>query len=167
MSRLTDFGVAKAAARATVTKQGSVKGKLGYLAPEQLRAVPSIGGVDMFAAGAVLWEGLRAGGRSAEHGRGHDRQDPHRADLSPVEFRADVPTELDAIVLRALARDPDERFDGRRAGAGARGGRPRSLWDGGRGVGRDGGRARARRATQRRCGGAGNRCHGGLGCRRD
>jgi serine/threonine-protein kinase len=111
MSRLTDFGVAKAEARATVTKEGSVKGKLGYLAPEQLKGRPLDRRVDLFAAGVVVWEALV--GRRLFRGA-TDADTVGQVLAAPIHppstLRSDVPASLDAVVMKALVREPDDRF---------------------------------------------------------
>jgi serine/threonine-protein kinase len=111
MTRLTDFGVAKAEARATVTKEGAVKGKLGYLAPEQLKGRAVDRRVDLFAAGVVLWEAL-VGERLF---RGTTDADTVGQVLTapihpPSTLRAAVPPALDAVVMKALEREPDHRY---------------------------------------------------------
>ncbi|NUO50009.1 MAG: serine/threonine protein kinase, partial [Polyangiaceae bacterium] len=58
VSRVVDFGIAKAATRAQTTQEGQIKGKLGYMAPEQLRAQPVDRRTDVFAAAIVLAEML-------------------------------------------------------------------------------------------------------------
>ncbi len=110
-ARLSDFGVAKAAERAAVTRDGSVKGKLGYIAPEQLRGAPIDRRVDIFTAGVVLWEGL-AGQRAFRGASSSDTINKILTApiLAPSTFRAEVPPELDRIVLKAMTRDLDERF---------------------------------------------------------
>src|SRR5262249_30992139 len=55
-ARMLDFGVAKASSRSQVTRDGQVKGKLGYMAPEQIRGRPVDRRADVFASSVVLWE---------------------------------------------------------------------------------------------------------------
>ncbi|RYE90996.1 MAG: serine/threonine protein kinase, partial [Myxococcales bacterium] len=62
LTRVLDFGVAKAASRTTVTARGAARGKLTYMAPEQARSLVVDRRADLFAAGIVLWEAL-AGAR--------------------------------------------------------------------------------------------------------
>src|SRR5690606_27377321 len=93
------------------TREGSVKGKLGYLAPEQLRGTPIDRRVDIFAAGVVLWEAL-TGSRAF---RGTTDADTVAMVLTapilpPSTLRPEIPATLDEVVLRALARDRDKRF---------------------------------------------------------
>ncbi len=109
--RVVDFGVARAAGRLHTTQQGQIKGKLAYMAPEQLTMAKMDRRVDVFAAAAVLWEGL-AGQRLF----GGDNPGATVANVldkeivAPSSFNPDVPAEVDAIVLRGLARHPDLRF---------------------------------------------------------
>ena len=58
VTRITDFGIAKAEARLTVTREGQVKGKMSYMAPEQLSSTNVNRRADVYAAGVVLWEAL-------------------------------------------------------------------------------------------------------------
>ena len=110
-SRVLDFGVAKAAARVTSTRDGQMKGKVAYMAPEQLRGKGVDRRTDVFAAGIVLWETLT--GR-----RLFDGDDPGeimakllQAEIpTPSSVEASVPAHLDPIVMQALARDPEARF---------------------------------------------------------
>ena len=110
-SRLIDFGVAKAEHRLTETRSGSVKGKSGYMSPEQARGQPIDRRADLFSAGIVLWEAL-CGARLF---RGEtDFETFHRiveGPIPPPSSRApSVTPRLDAVVLKALARDPAARF---------------------------------------------------------
>jgi serine/threonine-protein kinase len=109
-SRLIDFGIAKAARRLTVTSGGVLKGKFGYMSPEQLKQLRVDRRADVFAAGVVLFEALT--------GKKPFPQDDEDALLAlllgdvedPSALSPDVPPKLDAVVQYALARDRDERF---------------------------------------------------------
>jgi serine/threonine protein kinase len=109
--RVLDFGVAKAVGRSQVTREGQVKGKMAYIAPEQLRGDGTDRRTDVYAAGVVLWE-LLTGGRLF---RGENdvevfgRVLAGRAD-PPSTLAAGIPPALDAIVLRAISKDPELRF---------------------------------------------------------
>jgi serine/threonine-protein kinase len=111
ISRITDFGIAYAASVAVSLPQRHVVGKLSYMAPEQLTGGPATRCIDVFGAGAVLWEALT--GRSLFR-RGDDSATAHAVvndDIpAPSSLVPLVPEALDAIVLKALARDPAERF---------------------------------------------------------
>jgi serine/threonine-protein kinase len=106
--RVADFGVAKAMWRQQHTEEGSVKGKLGYLAPEQL------GGrcdhrSDVFAVGAVLWELLT--GTRMRTGDGVEMLVGILSGIVPAPSSVVAEAAaLDAVVLRALERCPEERF---------------------------------------------------------
>jgi hypothetical protein len=111
VSKVGDFGVARADDRLTRTATGALAGTLSYMSPEQLSHQPLTPASDQFALGIVLWEllagrrlfqrdGLAATVEQILHGR---VQPPSRA-------RPDVPPALDAIALRMLERDPARRF---------------------------------------------------------
>jgi eukaryotic-like serine/threonine-protein kinase len=110
-SRLIDFGIAKASSRLTPTTSGMLKGKFGYMAPEQIRQQALDRRVDVFAAGVVLHEALTstrlfAAGDEADALLGVlVREVPDPSSRVPG-----LPSEMDAVVHRALARDRDERF---------------------------------------------------------
>jgi eukaryotic-like serine/threonine-protein kinase len=111
VARVVDFGVAKAAGRLHTTEQGQIKGKLAYMAPEQLTLAKLDRRVDVFAAAAVLWEGL-AGRRLF----GADNPGATVANVldkeiePPSAHNHGVPAAVDAVVLRGLSRHPDLRF---------------------------------------------------------
>ncbi|RMG16138.1 MAG: hypothetical protein D6729_11375 [Deltaproteobacteria bacterium] len=109
--KITDFGIAKAAQRSSVTAEGIIKGKSGYMSPEQAAGRTVDARTDVFALGIVLWELLT--GRALFTGA-TDIEILHavqsRAVPPPSSIHPDVPAELDAVVLRALERDPAARF---------------------------------------------------------
>jgi serine/threonine protein kinase len=111
VARVLDFGIAKAAGKLRTTPSGEVKGKLAYMAPEQFRGGSVDRRVDVYGAATVLWEVLV--GRPLFEGQNESAvvyrvlNDEHTA---PSAERADVPAELDAIVLKGLARDSTQRF---------------------------------------------------------
>jgi serine/threonine-protein kinase len=110
VARLADFGVAKAVGRLQTTRDGRIKGKCSYMAPEQLRGAPLDARTDVYAAAVVLWEALT--GR-----RLFDANEPELVLLQilerpippPSSVAPDVPRSMDEIVLRGLARDPNRR----------------------------------------------------------
>jgi serine/threonine-protein kinase len=121
-ARVLDFGVAKAAVRSHATKEGEIKGKLAYMAPEQLKGQPIDRRVDLFAAGVVLWECLTGQRlfRGDDLGQTVERV-LHTRIPAPSTLNATVSSELDAVVLRALERDPARRFQTAREQASALG----------------------------------------------
>lgn len=109
--KVTDFGIAKASARATHTGTGVVKGKLAYMAPEQAHSRPLDHRVDQFATGIVLWEMLTGERLFA----GPDEVSVLRKVMTcevprPSERREGLPQTLEDIVMRALSEDPEARF---------------------------------------------------------
>jgi serine/threonine-protein kinase len=109
--RLLDFGIAKALGRIHSTPSGEIKGKLGYVAPEQLHATHVDRRTDVYGASAVLWEALTG---SPLFDGPSEPAIVHRVLYDKIEapsvHRKDVPAALDAIVSRGLARDMTERF---------------------------------------------------------
>ena len=109
--KLLDFGVAKFASAARSTREGTVKGKPAYLAPEQLQGKPIDGRVDLFALGIVMHEML-----SLQHLFAGDSDLQTAKKIMEMKIprldahRADVPEELEQIVMRALERDRQQRF---------------------------------------------------------
>jgi eukaryotic-like serine/threonine-protein kinase len=109
--KLLDFGVAKFASAARLTREGTVKGKPAYLAPEQLQGKSIDGRVDLFALGIVMHEML-----SLQHLFTGDSDLQTAKKIMEMEIpslnahRADVPPELEQIVRCALERDRHLRF---------------------------------------------------------
>ncbi|MCS6797193.1 MAG: protein kinase [Myxococcota bacterium] len=114
--KVVDFGVARAAGRIHQTKTGTLKGKLAYIAPEQLQKVPIDRRADVWSLGVVLWEALtlrRLFRRDTEMDTlvavAQQRIDP------PSSLRPGIPSKLDDVVIRALERDRDRRWPTARA----------------------------------------------------
>jgi serine/threonine protein kinase len=110
--KLVDFGIAKAALSSTETEVGVLKGKVAYMAPEQAMGGPIDCRADIFSMGIVLWEllarqRLMTGDSAAST--------LHRLLNAPIpsilSVRDDVDPELEAIVARALEKDPRYRFN--------------------------------------------------------
>ena len=108
--RLTDFGVAKAEDRLTHTRDGQVKGKLAYMAPEQAVSGATDARSDLFSVGVILWECVT--------GQRLFRADTTAGTLNKL-LREPIPAPssvdpalapLDALLAKALAREPDARF---------------------------------------------------------
>ena len=107
--KLTDFGIAKAGNK--LTQPGVLKGKFAYMSPEQARGEAVDARTDIFALGVVLWEML-TGGRlfGGDSEVAVLRAVQQSAIPPPARLNPDVPEDLDAAVVRALARDPAARF---------------------------------------------------------
>jgi serine/threonine-protein kinase len=108
--KLLDFGIAKAAINSTHTEAGVLKGKLRYMAPEQVAGKPIDRRLDLFALGVVLWEMLAR--RPLFRGDAITILTRIASDTCPSvrSVRPKVPAELDAIVLRALRHEPSDRY---------------------------------------------------------
>lgn len=108
--KLVDFGIAKARGRAERTREGELRGKIRYLAPEQVVGGPQDRRVDLFALGVVLWEMLTQ--RRLYASLSQDElleaiRDP-RAER-PSQHQNDIPPGLEGFVLNCIAAKADER----------------------------------------------------------
>lgn len=111
VARVIDFGIAKAVTTEGNTTAGMIKGKVPYLSPEQLEGDPATRRTDLYAASVVFWEVL-AGRRLFE---GSDDGEVLRNIMSmtvppPSTYNSSVPRAVDDVVLRGLARKPEDRF---------------------------------------------------------
>jgi serine/threonine-protein kinase len=113
IARVTDFGIAHAQTRlGGSTKRGEIKGKVGYMSPEQIRSYRADRRSDIYAMGVVMWEML-VGDRlfkgeseaavlfSANQGVQH----------APIELDKTIPGVVSEVCMRALKPMPDERFE--------------------------------------------------------
>jgi serine/threonine-protein kinase len=112
-AKLVDFGVAKATARANnLTEVGEIKGKFSYMAPEQVQGQNVDRRADIFALGILAYL-LTTGKhpfRGANPGETVKNIVSDKAPAPPSSFIADYPAELEAVVLTALEKAPDNRF---------------------------------------------------------
>jgi serine/threonine protein kinase len=109
--KLIDFGIAKASVAFKEDDEGLLKGKFSYMSPEQVRGLPLDPRSDIFALGIVLWEVCTGASLYRESSELLTME----AILSkptpyPREIRGDMPEELEHIILKALAKDPEERY---------------------------------------------------------
>lgn len=109
--KLVDFGIAKSSAAVQMTQAGVLKGKVGYMAPEQASLADLDGRADVFSVGVILWEAI-AGRRLAEGQSARDvltrrieGKDPKIAEVVP-----EVDPELAAICDKAMSKRPADRF---------------------------------------------------------
>jgi eukaryotic-like serine/threonine-protein kinase len=113
--RLLDFGVAKAVGGIHTTREGQIKGKLAYMAPEQLRSGTVDRRSDVFAAGIVLWEALTLRRLFRGESEGAVITSVLEQVIEPPSALVPgVPAGLDAVVMRALDRDRAGRFESAR-----------------------------------------------------
>jgi eukaryotic-like serine/threonine-protein kinase len=111
VARILDFGIAKAVGKASITRDNEVRGKIAYMAPEQLQRTPVNQRTDIYAAAIVMWEALAC--KRLFHSDSDARTLARVMTLEvspPSHYRSGISPELDAAVLRGLARDPSLRF---------------------------------------------------------
>ncbi|MGI5861319.1 MAG: protein kinase domain-containing protein [Myxococcales bacterium] len=109
--KIIDFGIAKAANRAQKTQAGILKGKFGYMSPEQVRGLPIDHRSDIFAVGVILYEMLTGERLFVGESDFSTLEKVRNAEvLPPREYNPNIPVGLEKVVLKALARDPDERY---------------------------------------------------------
>ena len=109
--KIIDFGVAKATVKETHTKMGVIKGKLLYMAPEQAMAEKIDVLSDLFAAGLIIYKMLT--NRLPFQGENEFQiyNNILTKEITPPRvINPNVPAEVDKIVMKLLARDPDERY---------------------------------------------------------
>ena len=112
LARVLDFGIAKAADRTHSTRDGQIKGKLSYMAPEQLSSGIVDRTSDVYSAAVVLWEAITG-----------TRLFPGESELksmvmkvlstepeSPGRYVPGLPPELEALVMRGLKKSPEDRI---------------------------------------------------------
>jgi eukaryotic-like serine/threonine-protein kinase len=106
-----DFGIARAIGRLQTTRDGQLKGKVAYMAPEQLLGEVSDRRLDVYASAVVLWETLTARPLFRANSEGETMYRVlHEVVVPPSELVPGISPALDAVVLRGLARDPNVRF---------------------------------------------------------
>lgn len=109
--RVLDFGVARAARRIAATEAGRTKGKFSYMAPEQVRMDSLDHRADIFSAGICAWEALTGRYLFQSDDPGRTIAKVLEASVPPPSSVATgIPAEVDAILLKALARNPDDRW---------------------------------------------------------
>ena len=108
--KVTDFGIARAGA-SQMTEEGAIIGTAQYLSPEQARGAPVDQTSDLYSTGVVLYELLTGnvpftGETPVEIAMKHLSEVPE----PPSDHRPEVPDDLDLVVLRALAKEPVDRY---------------------------------------------------------
>ena len=109
--KIVDFGIAKAAARSEVTKAGTLKGKFGYMSPEQAQGMKIDARTDIFALGIILFELLTQRRLFTSDDDLKTLQLVRECKVPrPSKYNPDIPPPLDRIVMKALARETAERY---------------------------------------------------------
>ncbi|UJR80538.1 serine/threonine-protein kinase [Sandaracinus amylolyticus] len=110
-TKLIDFGIAKAAGKAGRTQAGILKGKFGYMSPEQVRGLPLDRRSDIFAVGIVLYELLTGERLFVGESDFSTLEKVRNVEIMPPStYNRRIPEELEQIVLKALAKDVDDRY---------------------------------------------------------
>jgi beta-lactam-binding protein with PASTA domain/predicted Ser/Thr protein kinase len=110
-ARVADFGIARAGENSDITATGSVMGTAQYISPEQAQGKDTTPRSDIYSIGVVLYEMLT--GRVPFEGDSAVAvalKQVSEAPRRPSAINPNVPPALDAVVMRALAKDPDARF---------------------------------------------------------
>jgi serine/threonine protein kinase len=110
--KLVDFGIAKAASQSSETRTGFIKGKLSYLSPEQAWGKPADRRSDIFSLGIILYEMLTGYKLFKGENEFSTLEKIREAKVEPVPSKLNgrVSPELEAIILKALAKEPENRF---------------------------------------------------------
>ena len=109
--KLVDFGIAKAAGKASKTEAGILKGKFGYMSPEQVRGLPLDRRSDIFSVGIVLYEMLTGERLFLGESDFSTLEKVRNVEiLPPSTYNRKIAEELEQIVLKALAKDVEDRY---------------------------------------------------------
>ncbi|MEM7447093.1 MAG: serine/threonine-protein kinase [Myxococcota bacterium] len=110
-TKIIDFGIAKAANKAGKTQAGILKGKFGYMSPEQVRGLPLDRRSDIFSLGIVLYELLTGERLFVGESDFSTLEKVRNVEIAPPRsYNHRIPEELEQIVLKTLAKDADDRY---------------------------------------------------------
>lgn len=110
--KIIDFGIAKAASKVDETKAGVLKGKFGYMSPEQALGESVDSRTDIFSAGIILFELLTGERLFASESELETIKKIQKANIPPPsKYNPAIPKQLEDIVLKALAKDRNDRFE--------------------------------------------------------
>ncbi len=109
--KLIDFGIAKAAGKASKTQAGILKGKFGYMSPEQVRGLPIDRRSDIFALGIVLYEMLTGERLFIGESDFSTLEKVRNVEIiPPSSINSAIPEKLERIVLKALEKNVEDRY---------------------------------------------------------
>ncbi len=109
--KIVDFGIAKAENQIEQTRAGTIKGKFGYMSPEQAEALPIDLRTDIFSLGIILWEMLTRERLFVSQSEAATLKKIRDCNIpSPRKLNPNIPVELEKIVMKALARDKGIRY---------------------------------------------------------
>jgi eukaryotic-like serine/threonine-protein kinase len=109
--KVTDFGIARAGSAATMTEAGSILGTAHYLSPEQAQGQPVEAASDLYSLGVVMYE--MATGKlpfDGDNPVGIAMQHVHERPVAPRTLNSEIPENLEGVILRALGKQPTERY---------------------------------------------------------
>jgi len=109
--KVIDFGIAKATSRNSRTMAGVLKGKFGYMSPEQVRGLPLDRRSDIFALGTMLYECLTSDRLFQGETDFSTLEKVRNVDIRPPrEINPNIPEEVERVILKALAKDVEDRY---------------------------------------------------------
>ncbi len=109
--KLIDFGIAKAASKSSKTQAGILKGKFGYMSPEQVRGLQVDRRSDVFSVGICLYELLTMERLFVGESDFSTLEKVRNVEIMPPStYNRKIPEELEQIVLKALAKHPEDRY---------------------------------------------------------
>ena len=109
--KIIDFGIAKAQGKSSQTQVGILKGKFSYMSPEQVRGLHVDHRADIFSLGIVLYELLTVTRLFLGESDFDTLEKIRKVEMSPPTlYNPHIPRELEDIVLKSLAKSPDERY---------------------------------------------------------
>ena len=109
--KVIDFGIAKASSRASRTMAGVLKGKFGYMSPEQVRGLPLDRRADIFALGTVLYESLTGERLFQGESDFSTLEKVRNVDIiPPAHLNRNIPPAVDRIVMKSLAKETGDRY---------------------------------------------------------
>src|SRR5687767_7583866 len=109
--KIIDFGIAKAANRSQHTQAGILKGKFGYMSPEQVRGLPIDRRSDIFAVGVILYEMLTGEKLFVGESDFSTLEKVRNAEVpTPRQFNPNIPAGLEKVLMKSLAREAEDRY---------------------------------------------------------
>src|SRR5215218_2089960 len=110
-AKVADFGIARAASSATISRTGSVMGTAGYMSPEQALGKPATSKSDLYSLGVVLYEALTGGlPYTADNPIAVSMKHVNQPVRSPREIDPTIPEGMNALVTRLMAKNPEDRY---------------------------------------------------------
>ena len=110
-AKVADFGIARAGSSATISRTGSVMGTVGYMSPEQALGKPATPKSDLYSLGVVLYEALTGElPYTADNPIAVSIMHVNEPLRPPVELNARIPEDMNALVTKLLAKDPEDRY---------------------------------------------------------